>query len=150
MIDKTLNNEEKIFGIKIDNVEYFEREAVYGIFITSEGKVAVIQTPGGYFLPGGGIEEGENHVQCLEREFCEETGYKIIVKEFIGKAALYHTSKTMKYIRGIGFFYSVELKDKEDSKIEKDHELVWLGVDECIKGLFLEHQAWAVKKMLKA
>lgn len=39
----------------------------------------------GYFFspPGGGMQFGESALDCLKREFYEETGLKIIVKEFL-------------------------------------------------------------------
>ena len=53
----------KIFGIK-NNVDYFDREGAYLIPIHSN-QVGVIQTPKGYFLLGGGLGKGENHITCL-------------------------------------------------------------------------------------
>ncbi|MBE6068537.1 MAG: NUDIX domain-containing protein [Clostridium lundense] len=149
MIENTLNNDQKIFGKKLDEVEYIDRIAVYGIVINNEGKVAVIKTPAGYFLPGGGMENGESHKECIEREFIEETGYKIEIQKFIGRASLYHISKTNQYLRGIGYFYIVSLQCYCGAPIEKDHKLIWLEPNECIKSLFLEHQAWGVSESFK-
>lgn len=143
------NEDEVTFGEKLDNVDYFERKAVYGIVISDEGKIAIIKTPRGYFLPGGGIENNENHEQCLEREFMEEIGYEIKIGNYIGRSSFYHKSKTYRYLHAIGFFYFANLKNKISNGIEKDHELVWLEPNECINGLFLEHQSWAVSKAIK-
>lgn len=144
-----LDIDEIILGEKVDNIEYYERKAVYGIVINDEIKIATIKTPRGYFLPGGGIEENESNEQCLEREFMEETGYEIKVGEYIGKASLYHISKSNRYVFGIGFFYFVNLKERKNSGIEEDHTLIWLEPNECINRLYLEHQSWAVKKAVK-
>ncbi len=146
MFQSYLDNDENIFGEKLDNVEYADRIGIYGIAFNKEGKIATIKTARGYFLPGGGIEDNENHSQCLEREFIEETGYKIEVGRYIGKSSLYHISRTNQYLNGIGHFYFVSLKDKKCNKIEVDHELLWLESAYCIENLFLEHQAWAVSK----
>ncbi|MPM63116.1 hypothetical protein SDC9_109996 [bioreactor metagenome] len=149
MIENILNNDKKIFGKKLDGVEYINRIAVYGIVTDGEGKVAVIKTPAGYFLPGGGMENGETHKECIEREFIEETGYKIGIQKFIGRASLYHISKTKQYLRGIGYFYIVSLENYYAAPIENYHKLIWIEPNECIKSLFLEHQAWAVSESLK-
>lgn len=141
-------NNEKVFGERIEGVDYYHRVAVYGIAKNSKGRVATIRTPNGYFLPGGGIEKGETHEQCLHREFIEETGYKIAIGDYIGGADLYHKSKKGKHIYGIGHFYCVELEEKIAEKIEEDYELVWLESKECVNKLFLEHQAWAVSRVL--
>lgn len=148
MIDSNLNIDEKIFGEKLENIEYIDRRAVYGIVVNDEGEIAVIKTPTGYFLPGGGVENFETHVECLQREFFEETGYEAEVEKFIGRASLYHTSRTNQYLHGIGYFYTASLICKAGYKSEKDHELLWVEPDQCIKCLFLEHQAWAVSKAL--
>ncbi|MBZ9621439.1 NUDIX domain-containing protein [Clostridium sp. FP2] len=143
------NVDEKVFGEKLNGVNYIDRTGVYGIVINYDGKIATIKTLSGYFLPGGGIESGETNEECLEREFIEETGYRIKIGRYIGKASLYHTSKTNKYLHGIGYFYFVNLESKTSNKIEEDHQLLWIEPEECIKGLFLEHQAWSVSEALK-
>ena len=96
-------------------------------------------------MPGGGIEGNETLQECIEREFVEETGYSIRIREFIGKASKYHYSDTMKcYMHGVGHFYIVTLKDKVKNEIEDDHLLLWLEPKRAIECLFLEHQAWAI------
>lgn len=149
MLENTLDNDEKTFGERLEGIEYIERIGVYGIVINNEGKVATIKTPTGYFLPGGGIENGETHKECIDREFIEETGYEVDVKRYIGRSSLYHISKTNQYLYGIGYFYIVDLKCKTNYKIEDDHDLLWIEPGKCIIRLFLEHQAWAVSEALK-
>ena len=149
MSGNAVNSDQKVFGEKIDGVEYINRVGVYGIVIDNEGKIATIKTPTGYFLPGGGIEDGETHKECIEREFIEETGFEVSIEKYIGKSSLYHISKTNKYLHGIGYFYIVNLKSMTNKKVEEDHELIWIEPVECVKGLFLKHQAWAVSETLK-
>lgn len=148
MSDNNLDIIEKVFGEKLENVEYIDRIGIYGIVINRDGKVATIKTSNGYFLPGGGIENSENHEQCLKREFIEETGYDIEIGKYIGKSSLYHISKTHQYLNGIGYFYYVTLKSKIIMEIEEDHELLWIEPMQCINYLFLQHQSWAVSKAL--
>jgi len=147
MVDNNIHGEEKVFGEKLEGIEYIDRVGAYGIAFNEEGRVAVVRTSTGYFLPGGGLEGDESHKECIEREFIEETGYKALLNEFIGKASKYHYSDTLKYyMQGIGYFYNVIMEEKYTEDIEFDHELVWLTVEECMKLLFLEHQAWAVSQ----
>lgn len=148
MQNNSLDFDEATFGEKLENIEYFERIAVYGIVINEEGKIAIIKTPRGYFLPGGGIEGSESHEQCLKREFMEETGYQITVENYIGRSSLYHVSKTYRYSHGTGYFYFATLTQKKNNGIEEDHKLIWLEPAECINGLYLEHQSWAVAKAM--
>ncbi|MEZ0579665.1 NUDIX hydrolase [Nocardioides sp. MH1] len=56
-----------------------QRVAAYGV-ARREGTVLLTQAsldsgvPGTWWLPGGGVEFGENPRDCLAREFLEETG----------------------------------------------------------------------------
>ena len=150
MIENLLEDEEKIFGEKLENIKYIHRSGVYGVIVNNEGKVAVLKTITGYFLlPGGGIENNETHKECLERECLEEIGCRINVDKYLGKASMYHLSKQNKYILGIGYFYMVNLQCNSKYEIEKDKELVWMDPYECMKCLPLENQAWAVSKAIK-
>ena len=148
MADKFEN--EMIFGEKLEGIEYKERAGAYGVAFNEEGKVAVIKTHRGYFLPGGGIEEGENHEECIIREFKEETGFEVEVKQFIGKASNYRFAVGLNgYYHLIGFNYLVQLKERTAEPIEEDHELLWMEPKECADSMYLEHQAWAVKEALR-
>ena len=75
----------------------------------------MFKTQGGYFLPGGSIENTESHRMCLHREFMDETGYKISIGKNVGNASLYHITKANKYMKGIGYFYIVKLNKKSES-----------------------------------
>ena len=63
----------RVFGIK-DNAEYLDREGAY-LIPCRNNQVGVVQTPKGYFFLGGGLENGESHLDCIERECIEEVGY---------------------------------------------------------------------------
>ncbi|MGM9986174.1 MAG: NUDIX hydrolase [Bacillaceae bacterium] len=139
-----------IFGEKITGIDYKQRIGAYGIGFNAEGKVAVVRTATGYFLPGGGIENNETHEACIKRECIEEIGYKIKVIDFIGTASKFHYSDTLHYyMHGIGYFYYMKLEKKITDRVEEDHQLVWLSPAEAIENLFLEHQRWAVEETIK-
>lgn len=64
----------------------FRRPSVRAV-IVREGKVLLVHSKkyDYYKFPGGGIRDGETHVQALTRELQEETGYRILpetVEEF--------------------------------------------------------------------
>jgi 8-oxo-dGTP diphosphatase len=147
--DNPIYSREKVFGEKLEGTVYIRRTGVYGIAFNKEGNIAVVKTPKGYFLPGGGIENEENHKECIKREFLEETGYEITIENYINKYSLYHTTKDNAYFYLIGFFYIVNLKQRSNYKTEEDHKLIWLEPSQCVKCLLLRHQSWAVSQALK-
>lgn len=53
------------------------------------------------------------------------------------------------YLHSIADFYIVESFEKVQDPRETDHKLLWMGVDEAIEKLCLDHQVWAVKEFKK-
>lgn len=106
---------------------------------------------GEYFLPGGGIDEGEHPEQALKREVIEETGYKVTDLEKIGEAAEYIFSPVAgTYINKLGMFYSARITDQDHTLIvEEDHEIVFLSDKEAIEVLHLDSHKWAVQQWIK-
>lgn len=145
-----LNNKNKIiFGEKIDGINYILREGVYGVAFNDAGQVAVLKNEYGYFLPGGGLEDGEKLEECLVREFNEELGCNIFIDKFIGEASKYYFSEAFNQYRNpIGFFFKVIINDDDLESIEKNQTLIWMYPLDCIE-LLHEHQGWAVLEATK-
>lgn len=152
----------KEFGQRLEGITYTPRPGVYGvgfrkvellvdgIMNLESVEVAVIHTPRGRFLPGGGIEEGEIHEECLKREFIEESGYRVEIGEFIGESQMVGlTPRTNRYVELQGNFYLVTIEEHGEGQIEDDHELIWLSLEEAIESLKLSYQSYAVTEGLK-
>ncbi|NFE94581.1 NUDIX hydrolase [Clostridium botulinum] len=134
------------FGERLKDKKYTDRIGAYALIFHND-KIAVIKLPGGYFLPGGGVEKGENNEECLNRECMEELGCTINIKEFVCVGSSYHWGRRFNgYIHSIGNFYLADSLKKVGNPTEKDHELVWLTIDEACDKMFLSHQAWAIKE----
>lgn len=134
----------KVFGIK-ENADYTDREGAY--LIPFRGSlVGVIQTSKGYFLLGGGVEAGESHVTCIERECMEEAGYRAFVKEMVCSAEAYTTHPTIPYFHPMQTYYRGGILEKVGEPTEEDHALCWVEY-EVLKGrLFVEMQNWALEQ----
>jgi 8-oxo-dGTP diphosphatase len=135
------------FGTRIANILYVERPGVYAI-IRNGGDIAVVRTEKGYFLPGGGVDSGEEFESALKREIVEEIGYHSEIGEKIGTAAQYIMAASEKrHYKKIGHFYLATLGVKISDITE--HELVWLSPDESFEMLARQYQVWAVREVCK-
>jgi 8-oxo-dGTP diphosphatase len=67
-----------------------QRVASYGLCQSEDGLVLLVRAArsltvaGQWFLPGGGLEHGEDPVTGLRREFAEETGLDVEVGRLLG------------------------------------------------------------------
>lgn len=139
-----------VFGEKLANQAYMNREGAYAIILNDKNEVATVRLPHGYFLPGGGMEGSENKETCLKRECLEELGWEVEVNQFIGKASSYYNSTYRNlHLYATGYFYLVKKLQQVTTPVEDDHELVWMNLETCLNELHLEHQAWAVKQVKK-
>jgi 8-oxo-dGTP pyrophosphatase MutT (NUDIX family) len=83
---KTIKDED--FGlINKDVSDYKKRTAVRAIVFDSENKVALLNVSqyGYHKLPGGGVEDGEQLAEALNREVMEEIGCNIKVSGELGR-----------------------------------------------------------------
>lgn len=132
------------FGKKLKEKEYIKREGVYGI-VYHKGQFGVVKVRDTHFLIGGGLDEDENHHDCLHREFLEEVGYKIDIHECIGSFTEFHQSfKSKNYYEMVGHVYLVSLIEKV-SEGEDDHELVWVNKEGIEEAMTLSYQAYIIK-----
>lgn len=139
----------KSFGKVLEGITYKKRDGVYAIIQNTEGLIATVNTPRGYFLPGGGIELGESHEKALLREVEEEIGYKSEISEYIGTYSMFVRSATKPiYYELIGNFYICQAIEYLASEVEEDHELIWLSPAEAMQVMQLEYQKYAIEVYL--
>ena len=135
----------RVFGTKED-VEYLDREGVY-LIPCRNTQVGVVQTPKGYFFLGGGLENGESHLDCIERECIEEVGCSPCVEGRLCSAEAYIKHPTIGYFHPIQTYYFGTLLDRDSIPIEKDHVLLWIEYDQLKGKMFVEMQNWALEEL---
>ena len=137
----------KIFGIK-ENVEYTDRKGAY-LILVKDNSIGVIQTPKGYFLISGGLEDGENHIECIKRECIEEAGYDVSIKEKLCSAETYCKHDKIGYFHPIQTYYIGGIISKVSTSCDNDHNFVWIDLNQIRGKMFAEMQNWAIEECLK-
>lgn len=132
----------KVFGTK-EKAEYTDREGAYLIPVRGD-KVGVIRTPKGYFFVGGGIESGEAHISCIERECMEEAGYTVSVKKKVCSAETYCYHDEIGFFHPIQTYYVGEMISRKSESVEKDHEFLWIKYGDIKGRMYWEMQNWAL------
>jgi len=143
------------FGDRRPDLKYRIRATAFGVVVNDEGKVACVRVDrgeGSYFdLPGGAIDGEETEAEALIREFREETGLTIKPIARIAEAAQAHLKSNGEPVENKGGFWIAETVSYDpSSKIEDDHELVWLKPKKAIARLRHDAHAWAVAKWLRS
>lgn len=64
-----------VFGKRRADCAYARRPSAYALVRNAIGEWAVVRTPHGCFLPGGGMEGSETPQKTVEREAREECGF---------------------------------------------------------------------------
>jgi len=134
------------FGEAVPGADYILRPGGYIIVRNSHGEIAVISTPQGFFLPGGGQDGVETPAQAAVREAVEECGLHVKVSRQLGRAdELVFAASEGKYYRKRCAFFSAELVGCDECG-EADHQLVWITAEEAATRLRHKSQAWAVSE----
>ncbi len=121
------------------------RPSAYGIVTDARGRIAVVRTPEGCFLPGGGIEAGETPDQAVEREAREECGLKVRLGAWTRHATRITDGAggTTRYEKR-STFRDAAAGPGERCAAESDHRLEWLAPARAAEALSDASHRWAV------
>ena len=125
------------------------RPSAYGIIAGSGGRIAVVRTPLGWFLPGGGSDETESPEATVTRETLEECGLAIRVGAWRRSAIEHSFSVTEQtYFEKHSTFCDAVLIQPAGAPSEPDHALVWMAVRDARTFLSPPGHRWAVDEWL--
>lgn len=109
------------------------RTSAIGVLI-EDGRLLLVRVGDSHFLPGGGQEGAESLRGAVKREFLEETGLAVDVKELL----LTVEYEPRRIGDGYGRYHKLVLiftasrliEGQEVRKLEADHEPTWVRLDE--------------------
>ena len=142
------------FGERRAGRTYADRPAAFGILERDE-RIAVVRIakPDGATwidLPGGGVDPGETPEEGVVREYGEEAGLKVMVRESFALADQFFVNTEGEAWNNRSAFFVLDLVAEDAAlKIEEDHTLVWLSPLEAIAALRHDSHAWAVAAWLR-
>ena len=134
-------------GTKLENENYDFRETCFGI-VTDGDEMYCTEKNGEISLIGGGIEEGETQIECLKREFLEESGCFIKDAKELCTIDCFWITRNQKYMESLANIYIVEISDKRIEPTEKGNKLVKIKMEEILDILELPYQKRAVKEYM--
>ncbi len=134
------------FGQRVAGATYALRPGGYAVIVNAAAQIAVVQTPAGVFLPGGGQDDDESATAAIQREALEECGLLVEVDRPIGMADEFVTDQeTGLYFCKRSSFHFANVVTTGQSA-ETDHELVWLYPQVASEQLTCGSQRWAVTR----
>jgi 8-oxo-dGTP diphosphatase len=132
------------FGLRVPGKEYIPRPGAYVILQDERGDVAVVRTPEGTYLPGGGQNPGETPEQAALREVAEECGFQAEILDRIGVAdQLAYATAEAKFFEKRSTFFRARVIGRS-AATDADHVLAWLSPAAAARELSHESHRWAV------
>ena len=131
------------FGEQKEGVSYKTRYGVYAVIPDpTQEKIILVQAPNGaWFLPGGEIEAGEDHLEALKRELIEELGFTAEIGSYYGQADEYFYSPA--------YLYEATSYQEVQKPLEDFNHLAWFPIDEALANLKRGSHKWAIESWKK-
>jgi len=138
--------EQPAFGEREAGRSYVDRPSAYVVLVDDDGRVAVVSTPQGVHLPGGGQHAGESPERAVLREVMEECASPAGVTGTLGRASEFcYAEEEDTYFAKRSTFFTGRVLGVQGVP-EPDHELLWLAPDAAEARLRLGSHAWAVAR----
>ena len=140
------------FGDRVGTYSWVERPSAYAIVSDERHRIALVATPRGTFLPGGGIDPGESAEITAVRETREECALDVRTTWFVGRAV----DRVVGEEEGQGFekvsaFLAAEVIGRAAIEPQAEHSVIWVAnAVEAARTLTRQGHAWAVEEWQQA
>jgi len=139
-----------VFGQPPSRTRVRIRPSAYAILRNDRGEFAVVRSREGIFLPGGGMDEGETPHETVLRETLEECGLAIRIGSWTTTAIQFAWSEAEQiHFEKRSTFVDATVVSPDTSRIEPDHEVLWVDADRACELLTHESHGWALRKVVK-
>src|SRR5690349_3037864 len=137
----------RVFGSTPAGAQAIVRPSAYGIVNDGAQVLAVVRTPQGLFLLGGGMEPHELPQETVVRESLEECGLAVEIGAWVARAVdfWYSASDHVVYEKRSTFVDAMPIGLPVAGQ-EPDHELVWMDVEQAAAELAHPSHRWAVSQ----
>lgn len=138
-----------VLGEAFGNIKHDFRETCFGLCLKDNKILLTFKTDKQeYALPGGGVEKGETHAECLKREFLEEVGYELKnIREFVTIDCFWMAGNVWP-MESLANIFIVDIGEKHLAT-EAFCDAVWLDLQEAIVLLQLPYQKKALQLLLE-
>ncbi|MBD3247732.1 NUDIX domain-containing protein [Candidatus Falkowbacteria bacterium] len=120
---------------EFDSDQFYFRPSVYGILV-EDGKVLMSRQWDGYDFPGGGMKKYETIEETLKREYWEEVGLEVRMKDLIYCDNSFYVRMNGEPVNALTIYYMVEkiggeLGLKSADELEKEYigEPEWISLE---------------------
>jgi 8-oxo-dGTP diphosphatase len=133
------------FGVSAGAGRTVVRPSAYGLIEDARGRLAVVRTAEGVFLPGGGIEAGETPALAVTREAFEECGLFVRAGAWAIRAVQFaYSAREKTHFEKRSTFLDAVVEGVAPAGTEPDHELIWVSAETAPRVLSHESHSWAV------
>jgi L-amino acid N-acyltransferase YncA/8-oxo-dGTP pyrophosphatase MutT (NUDIX family) len=111
-------------------------------------RLALVRARYGVLLPGGGLDDGEDHATALVREVAEECALRVSITQTLGDAihiVAAHDGHPQTEKRNR--FFSAEIEDVLDRPPE--HDVLWLTPEDARRTTTNQSHQWAITRWLR-
>jgi len=122
------------------------RPSAYGLIEDDHGQLAIVRTPQGVFLPGGGIDTGETPEQAVKREIIEECGLIVQPGAWRVQAIQFVYSESERtHFEKRSTFIECAAAGHNSTGLEPDHEVIWVRPEVAAQMLSHQSHCWAIE-----
>jgi 8-oxo-dGTP diphosphatase len=123
------------------------RPSAYALLFDSRGLLAVVRTAAGVFLPGGGIEAGEEVNETVAREVTEECGVSVRIGQWSARAVdfVFSPSEQSRFEKR-STFVDARVEAAVAAPRTPDHVLEWVDPARASATLSPPSHRWALEQ----